>query len=192
VESLLSVAGSIVSEPRIHTVDAVTERLTNGAPRWAVHHVDQDGNGGGYVFPKDSLEWRAAEYGLTDADEILDIVLHEPYLPDAPDRDDAAARAGLVTSTGPEAEPITLLNATSTADAATAHRLRIADAKRRSGRIAPPGKGKDPLDVIRANHGIDAERVRAKREAIDVHRWQLLYGGFPVPIPTATLEVPRA
>lgn len=177
-------------EPRIHTIDWVAERTANGAPRWAVHHVDQDGNGGGYVFPKDSLEWRAAEYGLADVDEILDIVLHEPYLPDAPDRDDAAARAGLVTSTGPEAEPITLLNATSTADAATAHRLRIADAKHRSARIAPPGKSKDPLDVIRANHGIDAERVRAKREAIDVHRWQLLYGGLP--IPTTTLEVPRA
>jgi hypothetical protein len=177
-----------VSEPRIHTVDAVTERLTNGAPRWAVHHIDQDGNGGGYVFPQDTLEWRAAEYGLTDIDEILDIVLHEFHLPNAPDRDDAAARFGLVTSTEPDAEPITLFNATSTADALTAHRLRIADTKQTRARIDAPAKGRNPLDVIRARHGITTHGLRAKRETVDIHRWGLLYGALPIP----TLEAPRA
>lgn len=181
-----------MSEPRIHTIDRVGERTTNGAPRWTVHHVDQDGNGGGHVFPKDTLEWRAAEYGISDVAELLDIVLHEPYLPDVPDRDDAAARVGLVTSAGPEAEPITLFNAPSTADAVAAHRLRIADVKRRHTRVVPPANGKDPLAVIKADHGIDTSRLRAKREAVDEHRWQLLYGGLPLPVPTITLEVPRA
>lgn len=183
-----------MSDPRILTVDFVAERLTRGTPRWVVHHVDQDGNGGGYVFPKETLEWRAAEYGLTDVDEILDIILHEFHLPDEPDRDDAAARAGLVTSNRPDAEPITLFNAASSSDALAAHRLRIAAAKQDRAHVRPPAKGKDPLDVIRAAHGITGAGLRAKREAVDVHRWQLVYGDLPVPLPPSSslLEVSRA
>lgn len=183
-----------MSDPRILTVDTVGERLTRGAPRWVVHHVDQDGNGGGYIFPKETLEWRAAEYGLTDVDEILDMILHELHLPDEPDKDDAAARAGMVTSNRPDAEPITLFNAASTADALAAHRLRIADAKQTRAHVRPPAKGKNPLDLIRAAHGITAAGMRAKREAVDVHRWQLVYGDLPVrpPSPSSLLEVPRA
>lgn len=183
-----------MSDPRVLTVDFVTERLTRGAPRWVVHHIDQDGNGGGHVFPKETLEWRAAEYGLTDVDEILDIILHELHLPDEPDRDDAAARAGLVTSNRPDAEPITLFNAASSADALAAHRARIADAKQTRVHVRPPAKGKDPLDTIRAAHGITAAGLRAKREAVDIHRWQLVYGDLPVrpPSPSSLLEAPRA
>jgi hypothetical protein len=183
-----------VSEPRIHTVDWVSDRLTGGDPRWVVHAVDQDGNGASHIFPKVTLEWRAAEYGITDVDEILDLILHEPHLPDAPDRDDAAARAGMVTSNRPDAEPITLFNAASTADALAAHRLRIADVKQVRAVVRPPAKDKDPLDAIRAAHGITPAGLRAKREAVDIHRWQLVYGDLPVrpPSPSSLLEVPRA
>jgi hypothetical protein len=168
-------------EPRTLTVDAVFERTDGNSARWAVHVVDQDGNGGGYVFPQDTLEWRAAEYGLTDVAEILDMILHESQIPGPPDRDDAAARVGMVTSTSPDAEPITLFNAPSTADALAAHRLRIADMKTRTAHIRPPVKGADPLALIRSRHGIKAGGVRAKREAVDEHRWSLKYGGLPIP-----------
>lgn len=182
-----------MSDLRIHTVDSVGERLTRGAPRWTVHMTDQDGNGSGYVFPKIMLEWRAAEYGLTDIDEILDIVLHEPWMPEQPDRDDAALRAGLVTSIRADAEPVTLFNAASTTDALTAHRLRIADIKQAHAHVGPPAKGRNPLDVIRVNHGITADGLRAKREFVDVQRWQMLHGGFPLPVRSSSLlEVPRA
>jgi hypothetical protein len=183
-----------VSELRILTIDSVTERLAKGAPRWVVHHIDQNGNGGGHVFPKETLEWRAAEYGLTDVDEILDMILHEPHLPDEPDKDDAAARVGLVTSTRTDAEPITVFNAASTADALAAHRLRIADVKQNRVRFTPAAKGKDPLDAIRAANGITDAGLRAKREAVDIHRWQLVHGDLPVrpPTPSTLLEVPRA
>lgn len=182
-----------MSDPRILTVDWTGERLTRGVPRWAVHHIDQDGQGGGYVFPKDMLEWRAAEYGISDVDELLDMVLHEPHLPETPDRDDAALRAGLVTSTTTDAEPITLFNARSTADALTAHRLRIADTKLVRAHVRGPGKGADPLDTIRLQHGITAHGVRAKREAVDTHRWGLVYGGLPVDHLISTLpEASRA
>jgi hypothetical protein len=181
-----------VSDPLILTVDAVGERLTRGAPRWTVHHVDQYGNGGGKVFAKETLEWRAAEYGLSDVDEILDMILHEWHLPDFPDRDDAAARAGMVTSTGPNAEPIILRSARSTPDALTAHRLRIAEAKRVTAHVRPPAKGRDPLDIIRANHGITAAGLRVKRELVDTYRWGLIYGGLPAQPRSMALEVPRA
>ena len=187
-----------MSELRILTVDWVGERLTRGAPRWLVHHVDQDGNGSSCVFPKDTLEWRAAEYGLSDVDELLDMRLHEFHLPDAPDRDDAALRAGLVTSTGRDAEPITLYNAASTADALAAHRARIADVKQTRALVTVTTKGSNPLDVIRRAHGITPTGVRAKAELVDVHRWHLVYGALPVAPPSPSLssssllEVPRA
>jgi len=181
-----------VSEPRIHTVDWVAESVKGGVAHWAVHWVDQDGNIGGYRIHTSVPEWRAAEYGLADVDEILDIVLHEFHLPDEPGRDDAAARAGFVTSTRPDAEPVTLMNAASTGDALAAHRLRIAEAKRATAHVRPPATGKDPLDIIRTNHGITASGVRAKREAVDIHRWQLVYGGLPVQPRSMALEVPRA
>lgn len=180
-----------MSEPQIHTIDWVSERLARGVPRWVVHKVDQDGNGQGHIFPTETLEWRAAEFGLTDIDEILDIVLHEPFLPDEPDRDDAALRAGLITSVRPDAEPITLFNAASTADALAAHRLRIDDVKATRARVQAPGKGPNPLDVIR-QRGLSAAAVRAKREFVDVHRWQLLYGNLPVLALSTALEAPRA
>ena len=179
-------------EPRILTVDWAAHSTKGGIPHWAIHFVDQDGNSGGYRVQLSVLEWRAAEYGLTDVDEILDMVLHEFHLPDEPDRDDAAARVGYVTSTAPDAEPIILRNAPSTADALAAHRLRIAEAKRVTAHVRPPAKGRDPLDIIRAQHGITAAGVRAKREAVDIHRWQLLYGGLPVQPRSMALEVPRA
>lgn len=177
---------------QIFTVDWVSERA-NSSPCWLVHRTDQDGNGSAHVFPHDTLEWRAAEYGLTDVDEILDIVLHEPHLPEAPDRDDAALRAGLVTSTGPDAAAITLFNARSTGDALAAHRLRVADTKRTWAQVRSPGKGNDPLDAIRIRHGITTSGMRAKRELVDTHRWGLIYGGFPVSnLFTTVPEAPRA
>lgn len=181
-----------MSDPRILTVDWTAESTKGGIPHWAVHFVDEDGVGGGYRIHKECLEWRAAEYGLTDVDEIIDMLLHEFHLPDEPGPDDAAVRVGYVTSTARDAEPVTLMTASSTVDALAAHRLRIAEAKRVTAQFRPPAKGRDPLDLIRANHGITAAGVRAKREMVDIHRWQLVYGGLPVQPRSMALEVPRA
>ncbi|MGY6019601.1 hypothetical protein [Streptomyces spinosirectus] len=180
-------------QPRLFTVDFVGERLTRGVPRWAVHHVDEDGNGGGHIFPKETLEWRAAEFGLTDVDEILDVILHELHIPEYLDRDDAAARRGLVTSTRPDAEAITLFNAASTTDAWVAHRARITAVKETTALVQPPGSGKNPLDVIRQGHGMTARGIRGKQQLVDVTRWQMVYGDLPVRnILSRQLEVPRA
>lgn len=187
------------------TVQTVSERVmkdlqgrSSGADCWIVDYLTGTGEKTRHVFPKTTMEWRAAEYGfgVSDVDELLDIVLHEPHIPDIADPDDAAARIGLVTSRARDAEPITLYNAANTDDARAALRARIADAKQSWARVkSTPGKGQtDPLDVIRAAHGITPDSLRAKREAVDIHRWQLRYGTLPVPLSATPkpLEARRA
>lgn len=151
-----------------------------GTPIWMVSMRKPDGSIHCHTFPPSAIEWRMAEYGLTDVDEALDVILHEPYLPDGRGRDDAAVRVGLVTSTRPDAEAITLFNAASTADARAAHLARIADVKAARVRVAASGKGADPLDTVRRNHRVTPTGIREKRELVDVARWQAVYGALPV------------
>ncbi|MFI6447822.1 hypothetical protein [Kitasatospora sp. NPDC050543] len=169
---------------------------------WQVRQRRTDGEHHVTVFPAATLEWRAAEYDLdhtTEAglNQILDIVLHEPFLPDPIEhraQDPAAAKGLTAPSTqaihglriGDEA-PITLHNAPDRAAARAAHLERIEHAKRtRVHVIAPiPPRGKhntgqaaarsapDPLAVIRADHGITCEGVAAKRAMVEQARQQL-------------------
>lgn len=184
----------------VSDVESLADRA--GREWWHVRMTKPDGTGHVHAFPKETLEWRAAEYGLTDIGEILDIVLHEPYrIPETdPQRmhEDPALEAGIgVTAGRPigrfkagDRIPVTLYSAASTAVALAAHRLRIEHTKKNLTRVVSP-KGTDPLDVIRAGHGVDPGRVRVKRELVDVHRWNRLYGGLPVPV-TDNPEAPHA
>ncbi|MEU6365776.1 hypothetical protein ABZ876_08470 [Streptomyces sp. NPDC046931] len=156
---------------------------------WYVAYEDAAGERHTHVFPKSTLEWRAAEYGLTDPAEILDVILHEAHTPDPRPRRVMRSLTSPTAHVKAEVEPVTLYTATSTTQARTAHLDRIRATKTGRARIVNPPS--DPLAVIRARHGITAEGVRAKRERVDVHRWNSLYGGLPVPVPSA-LEVPRA
>ncbi|WP_406444575.1 hypothetical protein OHB14_36790 [Streptomyces sp. NBC_01613] len=162
--------------PRVRTVESVEERRHGDTDCWHVVTRAADGHGLTHVFPKVTLEWRAAEYGIdpADVDTLLDVVLHEQLL----DEGTAAAIA-------PD-----LFEASSTTRARNAHLARLGAHKEKSERIILDGKNK-PLDAIRARPGISTDGVRAKRELVDVHRWNRLYGGLPVPV-TAALEVPRA
>lgn len=161
--------------PRIRTVESVDEQRHGDIDCWHVVTRATDGHGLTHVFPKSTLEWRAAEYGLdpADVDTLLDVVLHEQLL-------DEETAAGAVNS---------LFTVRSTADARSAYLDRISAWKQRE-RIVLDGKSR-VLDVIRARPEITSDGVRAKRELVDVHRWRALYGGLPVPI-TTTLEVPHA
>jgi hypothetical protein len=162
--------------PRTRIVESVTEQMDGSADCWHVVTRAADGHGITHVFPKTTLEWRAAEYGIdpTDADTLLDVVLHEQILDD-----DTAAR---ITAD--------LFEAPSTSRARDAHLARIDGHKQQRERIVIDGEN-NPLDAIRARPGISAEGVRVKREMVDVHRWTRLYGALPIPA-TDTLEVPRA
>ena len=150
---------------------------------WHVLYEDPDGNTRGHVFPKNTLAWRAAEYGIdpADLDTLLDIVLHEPFAPHPDDpqtaADDPAAAAGL-TSPAPAARgrvrkgdlvPTTLYTAETTQKAREAHLLRIQYTKTNRAHVKAPKGKKDPLDVIRALPP-DAQDVAELAVRVDENR----------------------
>jgi hypothetical protein len=155
---------------QVETAEVTT--TAQGTPIWMVSMRKPDGTLHCHTFPTSTIEWRMAEYGLDTVDEALDIILHEPYATDPTDpiqgRQDPAAKVGMtVLRAGTAAaEPISLHNAPTIADAREAHRLRIADAKTRI-LITPPKGKQDPLDIIRQQHGVTGEGLRQKAALVD-------------------------
>ena len=151
-----------------------------GRGLWSVTLEDEKGERRNHIFPKSTLEWRAAEYDIDDPGELLDIILHEGF--------DSSEEAVLpVSLSSPPRAPaadrqarVTLYTSQSTTEAREAHRARIAAIKD-DHRIVPPAAGPDPLDVIRAQHGIAPQGLREKRERVDTHRWVKQHGALPIP-----------
>ncbi|MEU1272973.1 hypothetical protein [Streptomyces sp. NPDC005799] len=178
-----------------HTIiDILAGEISPGVQGWSVITLRPGSIRWQHTFPAETMEWRAAEYGLTDPVEIVDVILHEPYqetdapvLPPSVKQPPGKAAGATVAKAKDPHGPI-LLEATSTRAARDAHRSRIAAVKKQRVRITDPD---GLLAHIHRSHGMDPDRVRAKREAVDVHRWNRLYGGLPVPV-TDTSEVPRA
>jgi len=166
----------------------VGEMLPNPEhPCWYVTKRKADGTLHGHVFPKATLEWRAAEYGLDDPAEILDVILHEGHRPRAAGDD----RVSLVNPPKQAAraeaeEPVTLWTATSTGEAREAHRATIAAIKTKIRVVDPAGH----LAHILSRHGMDPDRIREKAQRVDTTRWIKQHGGLPVQ-PT-TEEATRA
>lgn len=155
-----------------------TETRPNGTYRvW--RRNEDDGTFHTNTFHPDIFAGRGAEYGLTDPAEILDVILHEAFagsVDDSP-RDDHAAAAGWVTTTDPDAEPVRLYNARSTADALGAHRARVKGSGHRV--TDPDGHLARFLEGI----SIDWNLHRKHREFVDTMRWHKIYGGLPLPEP---------
>jgi hypothetical protein len=136
------------------TVTGVTRALVGGTDCWFIHQLRPDGQAHLHVLPVDTLAWRAAEYGIdpADLDTLLDVVLHEPHMPD---------------DGRPQSTP-------ASRDAARADLLqRIADTKANRVRIvSPPRRGPsgapsaDPLDLIR-HHTINPDRARAIHDHVN-------------------------
>ncbi|OKI16634.1 hypothetical protein [Streptomyces sp. CB03911] len=149
------------------TIETVEEGANERGEYWVVVMSDDAGSKVNHAFPKDALLWRAAEYGIdpTDTGTLLDIILHEPYIPD-PRLNDPPAAAAVRAEVGGKRVPATLATAATTADARTAHLARIAHVKANVRRIAgPQGKGAaNPLDVILI-HPVDHGRLAEIREA---------------------------
>lgn len=92
--------------PEITLIDALLVETPSGEREWSCV-VEVDGTPIAYTFPEDTVAIRCAEYGFDpdlDADEVLDLVLGEPFHTDPPglvrdprhlhnnpDRDDARA-----------------------------------------------------------------------------------------------------
>ncbi|AUY50450.1 hypothetical protein [Streptomyces sp. CB01881] len=185
-----------------YEITDVTQIRIGSTDCWQVRQRRPDGEHHVTVFPASTLEWRAAEYDVDHTTpeglaSILDMVLHEPFLPDPIEhrsQDPAAAKGLTAPSTqamhglaiGDDA-PITLHNAPDRATARAAHLERIEQAKRTRVHVVTPAHrlGKtssgqaaarpapDPLAVIRTAHGITAEGVAAKTALVEQARQQL-------------------
>lgn len=128
--------------------------VSSDGERWIttrqVVHDDNTIEDGVHVFPKDILEWRAAEYGIDPADRgtLLDIVLVEPYL--TPEE----------WATGYQ-----LHDAPDISTARADHIARCAQAKLRL-RISTRGAGKEHLARVRDESHMDDEVLSVKREHV--------------------------
>lgn len=164
------------------TIDSVETYWPNPYTEcWAVNMTRPDGGSHTYVFPKFSLAQRAAEYGFDpgDIETLLDVVLHEQFIhmPWNP-VEDPAAQQGMVTPAVESSSaarkgdmvPVDLFNAPTIALARDAYLARVDHAKKNRGRVRSPGKGPDPLDVIRAGHGITADEVAGRARVVDLER----------------------
>jgi hypothetical protein len=123
----------------------------DGNGHWVVAmtrvHDDGSTEEGSHVFPKDALEWRAAEYGIdpADRDTLLDIILTEPHLSE----EDRAV--------GPD-----LANADTVDEARAAHITRCAKVKlqyRMSTRLPA-------LDRVRDESPMNPEALEIKRNVV--------------------------
>lgn len=164
------------------TVESVDTYFPNSHTEcWAVLMTRPDGARHAYVFPKSTLEWRAAEYdfGPGDIDTLLDVVMHEQFVHSpGGEIEDPAARQGMLspalessgTTRKGDLVPTDLFNAPTIQQAREAHLARIEHAKATRGRVRPPAKGPDPLDRIRTEHGITPAGIAAKARTVDLHR----------------------
>jgi hypothetical protein len=145
-----------------------------------------------HVFPKDALEWRAAEYEIDpgDVDTLLGIILYEPFL-------DGHSHE----------HPKHLFNAASVKEAREYHTDRIAQARkahpledpdghlekiRRGHLMHPEALGLKRADVVRGRAQRAAERA-AKAADPDGERLVRLRASLGSPErPAATLRDPEA
>lgn len=175
------------------TVVAVSEDVTGaGMELWRVRLQRPDGSFREHIFPKMTLDARAAEYGIdpADVDVILDVILHEPFIAHPGDprnyADDPAAKAGHrvktanaigVAKKGQEAPdvPAWLFNADSVSQAREAHLLRVAYCRKNTVRIVAQkgAQAADPLDAIRAAHTPDLDLIATIADNVDRERRRL-------------------
>ncbi|WP_433235560.1 hypothetical protein ACQPYK_25555 [Streptosporangium sp. CA-135522] len=141
-----------------------------------------------HIIPHSTWEWRCAEYGVdpNDMDTLLDIVLHEPWIPDPNDvlslADPAAAAVledthGLPTCWTPAVSDTVRLQAQlARVEAVKRHRVRMEPETQqvRQGVLAYVGVDKvapaDPLEPIKSLTRLDPVRVESRRLALNWYR----------------------
>jgi hypothetical protein len=179
----------------VFTISGVTEyTLHNGVECWVVGLVNERGQKYPYQFPKFAVEQRIAEYDLdpTDIAGAIDIILHEPHIPDPTDSvnfaTDAAAKKGMMAASVKargaikrgQQVPLHLGNAPDRATAKAAHQARVDEVKSRITFNSGKGKGllskgdtTDPLKTILDNHGVTDEGLSARTSYV---KWLMAAG----------------
>ena len=136
------------------------QSLLDGRGHWVVEVTQTEDDGtvttGTHTFPTDTLEWRAAEYGIdpSDVDTLMDIVLAEPYLTEEH------------WQTGSR-----LHDADTVGQARADHIARCAKVKL-AHRMSTRGKAAVPLQAVRERHDMHPEALELKREMVRRSREQ--------------------
>lgn len=145
------------------------------APRYEIKEVQDRGHywqviydltlddgtvtGHGHSLPKDTLEWRAAEYNfdpVTDFETILDIVLAEPYVVDE-DRGE-----GEQLHDAPDIDTARVKHVNRCAKAKLKHRIST----RAAAGVKKAGSAGHPLDLIRETCVMDKTVIAVKKEHV--------------------------
>ncbi|MGW6499314.1 hypothetical protein [Nonomuraea angiospora] len=157
-------------------------------PMWGISRVRPDGGAHIHIIPHSTWEWRCAEYGIDpdDMDTLLDIVLHEPWIPDP---DDALAlvqpgAAEVLKET--RGLPTCWTPGVPDADRLAAHLARIESVKTHRVLMVPENRQfrqdvvdyvgldmtvpKDPLEPVKTLTRLDPARVAARRKSVDYYR----------------------
>lgn len=137
----------------IDVVDAEIMYRPDGISLWRVTEVHSGDKTFQHFFPSDTMEWRAAEYGLdlNDFETLLDIVLAEPYLDNPPER---------------LGQPAELFSADTVEEARGIYLPRIQAAKNRNGLRSRPSSVEDPRRIIREGSPMDPEVIAYKAEYV--------------------------
>lgn len=118
----------------------------------------------GHSIPKETLEWRAAEYELdpsTDFETILDIVLAEPFVAS---EEQVGSVSGMELIDAPDIETAKAHHVSRCARAKLKH--RITTRKAAGAKALKVDEPANPLDMIRNGAVIDPVVVAVKREHV--------------------------
>jgi hypothetical protein len=146
----------------------------SGTPAWQISFMRSDGGMRHHIMPTYIVEARAIELEMDpeqDFDEVLDIILHEPFVDDD-DPDDPAAAEGYVTTDASGRQVAgNLFTAETIKDAREAHQLRVAKAKSSKANISVPASIKQQIrQRAMAVHRQGPDEVRDLRQTVRDNR----------------------
>lgn len=175
----------------------VPTTATGADPVWGVWMTDPAGRTGVLIFPHSTFEWRSAEWGIDpdDVPTLLDVVLHEGYLPWPDDplvhQDPVAVEILRDTQGWPDCWTPGVPDE----DRRQAHLERIRMVKERRMRVDPARRQDrqdalvyvgsqrrapaDPLEPITTATRLDPVRVAGKRAYLDWKRATARSGPLP-------------
>ncbi|MGX9924170.1 hypothetical protein ACWIG4_30450 [Streptomyces sp. NPDC002248] len=179
-----------------HLIRGVVQIPTPNGWMWGVESQVGDEPMHLSIFPPDTLEWRAAEYGFdleTEFDQVLDLVLHSRFIPNPMDiknfETDAAAQQGYTVASPIDlgyayprgtTVPVHLYNAPSIEQAREAQLIRLEAAKQENSVLEVASTGartlrasSSLLQAIREGTPIEPESIEAKRLLVEQVRESL-------------------
>lgn len=160
------------------------EHEINGTECWVIDHRRQgDARFTRTVFPKATLEWRAAEYDMDGSTpegraEILDLIMHEFYMPPIM-QPPVPTGKGRMFSGATQKQEVHLYNAATKAEAREAHLERVAKVKREVAHIQWPEPAKKASALSEAapsmlddiiSRELDPKSIRDKKAFVHKQR----------------------